>query len=345
MVEPAKVFAQAKRKHWWIWPATEKRCSRDEGQPGQDRIPPSAKVHILSWRFVKACVPLLVSVGLLAWLIGRVHWNELISALESLNWSLLVPATIALVLSLYFWDGVCLRTLFSTEESPVSYQQCLRARGISYLASVVNYELGQATMAWRVARERRSEFFPAASRTVLLAYHDLLVLVTLGLLGAVWSDHALSVHARNSCAVALVALLLLGVFPFLLGLRYRERLQQSKWGAGWIDWTWKNSGRLLAWRVCYYMILLIYAGVAFGIAGLVVNQMTLLSTIPLVLLADALPSISGLGTRDAALQLLLPTSEKQTLLAISLVWSVGLILGRTCIGLFHLWRQTPTHQR
>ena len=329
------------------WP-TERAYGRPEQSTGYDRCNAgtaadkngavsSSPAENIFLHILKACVPLLVSIGLLAWLVDRIHWDELLAALVGLNWLLLVPVTVVLVMSL--WDGVCLRTLFSTNESPVSYRQCLRARGISYLASVINYEMGQAILAWRMARDQRSDFMPAVSRTVLLAYHDLLVLLSFGLLGAVLGTHKFAVHARSSCLAGLTALLSLGIFPYFLGLRFRQRLQQTKWGAWWVGWTWNNTRRLLACRAVYYLILTVYGGAAFSIGGLAVNYTTVLSTIPLVLLADALPSISGLGTRDAVLQILLPTSEKQTLLAISLVWSVGVILGRTGLGLLHLWRQ------
>ena len=128
-----------------------------------------------------------------------------------LNWLLLVPATIVLVMSL--WDGVCLLAGVVFHEPPASYRQCLRARRIYYLASVINYEMGQAILAWRMARDQWSDFMPAVSRTVPLAYHDLLVIFNFGLLGAVPGTHKFSVHARSGCLAGLAELLSLGIFP------------------------------------------------------------------------------------------------------------------------------------
>jgi hypothetical protein len=62
-----------------------------------------------------------------------------------------------------------------------------------------------------------------------------------------------------------------------------------------------------------------------------------LSTIPLVLLADGLPNFAGLGTRETSLLLLLAPREPPVLLAMSLIWSTGMILVRFVIGLAHLW--------
>ena len=54
---------------------------------------------------------------------------------------------------------------------------------------------------------------PAVSRTVPLAYHDLLVIFNFGLLGAVPGTHKFSVHARSGCLAGLAELLSLGIFP------------------------------------------------------------------------------------------------------------------------------------
>ena len=73
------------------------------------------------------------------------------------------------------------------------------------------------------------------------------------------------------------------------------------------------------------------------ICRLHVDHQVVLGTIPLVLLADGLPNFAGLGTRGTALQLLLEPEHPAVLLAMSLFWSAGLIIGRLSIALAHLW--------
>jgi hypothetical protein len=50
-----------------------------------------------------------------------------------------------------------------------------------------------------------------------------------------------------------------------------------------------------------------------------------------------LPNFAGLGTRETSLLLLLAPPEPAVLLAMSLIWSTGMILFRFVIGLAHLW--------
>src|SRR5262249_40553817 len=77
--------------------------------------------------------------------------------------------------------------------------------------------------------------------------------------------------------------------------------------------------------------------VAMRICRLPADHSVVLSSIPLVLLADGLPNLGGLGTRDTALQLLIKTTRPDILLAMSLMWSTGLVVGRSVIGIVHLW--------
>ena len=260
--------------------------------------------------------------------------------LEQISWELMIPVTMGMVLALYLWDGICLRVLFSLESAPLSYFQCLHARGLSYLGSAVNYELGQGILAWRIARTQTSSVMSALSRTGLLAYHDLIVLVGLGGAGASLSNYPNAAKTQAFCCAAMGILILTGIIPLLLSRKQRQKLQQRRWAAWWRDWSWHRSFRLLVCRVIYYGILIGYAGSAFSVARLSINRFTVLSTIPMVLLADALPSMAGLGTRETSLQLLLPTDRPEALLALSLCWSLGIILGRVILGILHLWLES-----
>ncbi len=90
-------------------------------------------------------------------------------------------------------------------------------------------------------------------------------------------------------------------------------------------------------RAVYFAIFIAYAAIALRLCEIPLELAGVVGTIPLVLLADALPRASGLGTRDTALQLLLQPEREDVLLAMSLVWSSGLLVGRFCIGIANLW--------
>jgi hypothetical protein len=279
----------------------------------------------------------VVSLALVAWVVWKVRPEKLYEEAARLDWQLLVPATLAMVLALYLWDAVCLTALFATPEHPLKYAQALTVRGRSYVAGAINYELGQAAVAWDLARLQRVSLLSTLSRSALLAGHDVTVLLSLGLLGTLLSDDARLDAARWFCGVGLCLTGIAALVVLLLPARYKHRLRHTRWG-GWLDsWSWARSARLALARVVYFFILVVYAAVALEICGIALDFRVVLSTIPLVMLADGLPSVSGLGTRETALQLLLPTEQPAVLAALSLVWTTVLVAARAAIGLVHLW--------
>jgi hypothetical protein len=278
-----------------------------------------------------------LSAGLLTFLVRRISFERLRFAATELNWRLLIPLTVLMVLLLYVWDAVCLPLVYRVSEQRWGFWRSLHIRGSSYLGGAINYELGQAVLAWSAARMQRTSLVRMLSRSVVLAYHDFVVLLAMGLFGAMFADEPRIVRIRLAIATALgIALALAACFwllPKIVGPRWRnERVHLLFDG-----WDLKKSLQLAPMRAVYFGILIVYAALALRICGLEVDRHVVASSIPLVMLADALPSLAGLGTRDASLQLLLNPKDPAVLLALSLIWSAGMMIVRSLIGLAHLW--------
>jgi len=284
-------------------------------------------------------LPVAVSAGLIAGLLYIIPPSKVIEELAQVPWQQIVPVTAAMVLALYFWDTVCLQTVFATNGHVVPYGRMLHVRGRSYLLGAFNYELGQGLVAWAISRLQKISLLATLSRSIVLAYHDLLVLLTVGLLGSllVADPPAQILAARYFSLVGLAGLAAVGLAFSLLPRERRERFRQTRWGAWMVDWSLRRSAKLAWQRLVYFGILIVYAGVALSICGIPVDVMVVASTIPLVLLADALPSVCGIGTRETALILLLDPENKAVVFALSLIWSTGMIVGRVGIGLVWLW--------
>src|SRR5207247_670779 len=148
----------------------------------------------------------------------------------------------------------CFRELFRLPDRPVTYGQMLRARGLSYLAGVLNYGAGQAVAAWHVAGVQETTLLSTLSRTVLLAYHDLVILFALATLGSSFSTLDLAVQVRPFCWIGLAALIALGLLALALPGRVRRKFRASRWGA-WLEaWSWLRSMRLAGARTVYFLI-------------------------------------------------------------------------------------------
>jgi hypothetical protein len=287
------------------------------------------------WRRV---VPIAVSVVLVVWVVLRASSLELARAASQLQWQSIVPLTAFVVVALYLWDTWCVRWLFTDPGAPVSYRIAAEARGTAYLAGVFSYGIGQGVLAWRMARARGVSLVSALSRFVLLAYHDVAVLLSVGLLGAWISMDSRLRSTEIFCAVGLAIVAGLAVSVRIMPVNWRRRAVLTRWGAWLGTWSWSRSVRLCGLRAVNFAISMLYAVVALSICGVRADPKTLCSAIPLIQLSEGLPiTVSGLGTREATLLYVLNPDRPERVLAFGLIWSSGLIVGRLAIGLGTLW--------
>lgn len=291
-----------------------------------------------------------VSVGLLSWLAYRISLDELARAAAALNWPLLVGLTIGLVLALYGWDVLCVRWLFGQPLGGLSIRTAGGARAASYLWSAFNYEAGQGVMAWRLAQAQEQSLLASLSRCFLLMLHDLAVLLMLALAGSLVYPFPRTTLIPAALGSGLGVLATVIIAWRFLSEERRQRIRQTRWGLWLAWWTWSHSGRLLLWRTAYYMIILMYAALALRTVGINLEPGAICGVVPMVMLADSLPSVSGLGTREMTLLALLDLtiSEQAVVSSMSLIWTTGLMLGRAGIGLTHTmvapWMNPPTQK-
>jgi hypothetical protein len=291
-----------------------------------------------SWRPVlRRGLPALLSAGLVGWLVWRVSPARLAEAAAILNWPALVLLTLAELGALLLWDTVCLTWLFSLPDTRLPFPSVLRARTRSYVWTVVNYGLGQGVLAWELARARGLSLASALGRCVLLAMHDLAVLFALGLAGSFVDPEPRARPLRWVCLVGLTVLAGVALTVALVPGRWRLPLGQRVDWLAW--WRPRHSLAVAGLRVAFFLIIVAYVASALAVIGLPQGPRGVFGTIPQMLLAEALPSVSGFGARDAAvLGLLHPAEEQKGLvLGFTLLWSSVLLTGRLGLGLASWW--------
>src|SRR5262249_37456674 len=208
-------------------------------------------------------------------------------------------------------------------------------RGRSYLWTVLNHEVGQGVLAWHLARAQARPLASALARCVLVGLHDLAVLLALGTCGAL----VLRGHRAPLpwvCGAALLGLVCLPLGLRWLPPRWRPWLRQK---TAVEAWDRRHSLVLAGLRVPFYLILWSYVAAGLWVCGVPPDLRVVGGVIPLTLMGEALPSASGLGTRDTLLLgLLRPEQEQQAvILGFSLLWSTVLMTGRVAVGLVCTW--------
>ncbi|HEX4412804.1 MAG TPA: hypothetical protein VH107_04190 [Lacipirellulaceae bacterium] len=284
-------------------------------------------------------VPLLLTGGLVVWLFTRISPSHLMGAAGEIAWLPMLVATAAMVAGLFFWDAACLMTIYSIHHNRWSYRESLRLRGVSYLGGCINYELGQAALAWGLARLQGCGIMRMLSRSVLLAYHDVFVLLSASLFGSLLTNDPRVTRVRPFLVIAVIVAVVIALFFKWLPQSIRDRYRRTDSESFLDGWSIGRSSRLILMRIVYFGILVVYALVALRICEVPMDPRVAVSAMPLVLLADGLPSFAGLGTRETSMQLLLDPGRERApvLLAMSFFWSTGLLTGRMAIALVTLW--------
>jgi hypothetical protein len=296
------------------------------------------EITMIVSRFAKIMLPPAISAILLAGVVWWVTPARLFSAAAELNWPPLVAITAVMVTCLYAWDALCLPTVYRFPGRHITYLQALHLRGLTYLGGALNYELGQGALAWGMARMQGAPLSTMLASSVLLAYHDVMVLLVGGGIGSLLTSDPRVVRLRPIIAVGLLIGVAVGMFVWRLPDQWRARFPWADKNVLFANWSVTRSLYLATLRVGYFSILVVYAAVALTICRLAMDWRVVLSTVPLVLLADGLPSFASLGSREAMLHLTLAPGERNaTLVSMSLMWSTGMIVGRLAIATVHMW--------
>ncbi len=281
-------------------------------------------------------LPLVVSAALLAWLVWRVPLPELAAAFRQLAWRPLVAITVALVVLAFFWDSLCIWSLFNDRDRPLKYRTALRARGSTYLFFILNFGLGQGLLAWIVAKAQGRPLLTTAGRCAAMACVDAGVLLALGLVGATISEDPRTDGVAVFCGIALGGLTSFALILSILPTGMTRRLQQTRLGAEILSagLSRRRLASLVLLRLTYYMFMMTHASTLLWLGGIPLDFTVVLSVIPIMALVDGLPiSFTGLGTREAVLLTLLQPEQPAILLACMLVWWAVMVLGRAAIGM------------
>src|SRR5207248_8195979 len=146
---------------------------------------------------------------------------------------------------------------------------------------------------WELARARGMPLAGALSRCAVLILHDLAVLFGLGLAASFVNPDPIARGLGWVCAVGLLVLAGLALAPGLLPQRWRGRLRRRAVWLGW--WTGRHSFAALGLRLFFFSIIMAYLVAGLWLAGLPQGARGACGVVPLYLLVETVPSVSGLG--------------------------------------------------
>ncbi|MFP8873119.1 MAG: lysylphosphatidylglycerol synthase domain-containing protein [Myxococcota bacterium] len=296
--------------------------------------------QILRWT-----LPFVVSATLMSWLFLRIDVTGVLDKIDTESAAVIVPALLAYGLISLVLEAQSMARVLVTSSQPLSAWVCARVKAASYLFGILHYALGAGVLAVLLQRRARIGLADAAGAVGFLAVLDLGLLLFFAAVGAsILTNEAPALRAG---VLTVATLGLIGGFVFLRAPGSLGPLERIR------NWNAFRAVRTTPMRILIELLLLRFffvlafiglAAAALAAYNIEVPTGDLVINVAAVALIAALPiAFSGLGTGQAAfVYLFRHWSDPETLLACSLVLSVGLITLRVATGL--IFARELTHE-
>ncbi len=281
-------------------------------------------------------MPAVVSAGILAALLSAIDPAAVLGALDWQVARVMLPA-----LGVYGAASLALEALSITRltrRAPDRFGvwTAARIKCASYLLGIVHYALGAAALTVLLRRRAGMQLAESASLVMLIAVVDLLVLLALATSAAALSQAEAPVVRAGFLAVAG-----LGFFAGLALLRAPaslgplERIRTLVIFEALRTTPLPRLAELALLRLLFICTFISLAAAGFHAFGIAPPPSQLVVGILIVVVVAALPiAVSGLGTGQVAMVYVFRgLADPETLLALSLVLTAGVIALRASMGL------------
>lgn len=231
--------------------------------------------------------------------------------------------------------------LFTRFNADVSWKEARALRGLTYLATPINWNLGTAAIILHLRRSKGIGAVQSTSSMLFYGMIDLLVLSTLALVGASALPHSpvtgpiqRAAAIADGFAIAMLAVLMTS----RPGWSWLRRFRDAGIFSSHRQATFGDVAVLSAVRTCYFGGFVLYFWLGTWAFNASVPLLFALAATPIILVVASLPiTPAGLGTQQAAmLYFFAPYAAEAPVLAFSLSYPVALIFTRLPLGLLYV---------
>lgn len=293
----------------------------------------SSSQRLRTW--LQRGLPAVVSLGALAWLLSTFDLRSLVAALDARVARVMLPALVLYGAATLLIEALSIRRLLEAPPPSFTIWMAARIKCASYLLAVINYTLGGAGLAVLLRQRTGLSLGESAGVVLLVALTDLGITLTFGTLGIVFAQAGVSVLLVG-CFAVIAAGIVFGVVilraPGSLGPI--ERIRSLAVFATLRRTPLARLLELVLLRCLFSACFISIAGAAFFAFGVEIGVPRLVGGMMALAIVGALPiAVSGLGTGQvAAVYLFRDLAPAETILAMSLVLSFGLLSLRALMG-------------
>ena len=267
--------------------------------------------------------------------------EEAWAAAANARLEIFIPVTLVAVTYWFLIESRVFAFLFSRMGISLSWKEARALRGVTYLFTPINWNLGTAAIIAHLRFSKGLSAMEGAGVLVLYGSFDLIVLSTFILLGAVsLPPSELTRSLLPICGALLVAqstwvTLLMSKRP---RWRWLVALREGRLFSAFRKVGLREVLFLLGFRSAYFLGFIAFVAVASRAFGIELPLGFVFATTPIVMFAGSLPfTPAGLGTQQAAmLYFFAPYGNEAATLAFGLTFPAALILARLPFGLMHV---------
>ncbi len=291
-------------------------------------------------RWLRTLGPWLLAALIFYWIFDQVPLGEAWTAAANADLGLFVPTTLVAVGYWFLVDSRAFAFLFTRFNTPLRWAEARSLRGVTYLLTPINWNLGTAAIIMHLRITRGVGAVDVASSILFYGSLDAIILSSEVFIGALVLPASTTISTILKISGAVIALQAL----FVATLITRR--------PAWRPLNWLRSRRIFGTfararprdlLVLAFVRTAYFAGFIgffwFGAKSFQIDVPFAFVAVvtPIVMLAGALPlTPAGFGTQQATmLYFFEPYGIEGSVLAFGLAFPVALILARLPIGVFY----------
>ncbi len=289
-------------------------------------------------RFAQRVLPAVVSVAVLGVLFFT-RVDDPAALVEPLTWRVAISLGAALVLYgavTLALEALSIVRLIRPDARRFGVVVAARVKCASYLLGIVNYALGAAALSWLLRKRAGIGLGESASVVLLIVSVDLVLLFAIAGVGASLTASDTPAVQASLVATALIAFFLgITIVRLPMSLGPLERIRTLAIFQALRATSLRRLAELAVLRLAFTSSFIAIGGAAFYSFDIMPSLSQLIVGMVFVGVVSALPlAVAGLGTGQAAtLFYFQDIAPEETLLALSLTLSAGMITLRVLMGL------------
>jgi len=281
-------------------------------------------------------LPAVVSIGALVWVLSSIDPAALVDAVSWRVAAILFPTLLVYGAVTLVLEAVSIVSLMTHHSAGFGVWTAARIKSASYLLGIVNYTLGAGALTVLLRRRAGLGLGESASIVLLITSVDMFLLMMMAAIGT-----TLIATGAPGVRTGLFALLMGAFVVGMTILRMPghlgpiERLRSLTVFEALRTTPLARLGKLALLRICFTSSFIALGGAAFLSFGISMPVSDLVVGMIIVGVVSALPiAVAGLGTGQiAVVEAFGRFADRETLLALSLVLTAGLLALRAGMGL------------